>query len=108
MCATDNGLYLEAFIRNAFGVARIGDPAQLADASRLTPLEYLPYAKVAIGYSVAIHNAHIRNNCSGIGENDYGRMDSIIADIVAAPTHDEIAELIREYMNILARYTHNS
>ncbi len=49
------GFCYEYFIRNAFSVDRLGDPAQLAEAGICDFVDNLPEVKAATAYAVCIY-----------------------------------------------------
>lgn len=99
-------LTYENFIRFAFevalnrDVARWGDPAQLANTDVFAVGE-LPEIKAAVSYSMCILNCHIREfhreHAIIQNQQNYDRLDTIVADVINAPDKTTVYNLIVEY-----------
>lgn len=108
MGATENLTY-ENFIREAFSVVtgksveRWGDPAQLANTDVFSsgPLYEV---KAAISYSMCMLRTHIINEYSEhpsvFDGQDYGRLNSIVEDVLNAPDKQSVFVLIQEFSDL--------
>jgi len=113
-----DGLRYEHFVRHAFEtkirydsqnwnreaiiVERGEDPAHLAEAGLFNTSTLSTKVKVATAYSMEVYSGLFKNEPSisnNLSEKDYGRMNSIIDDVLNAKTHDELSKLIREYQD---------
>ncbi len=95
MCNPDMNMAYEMFLRQAFGVGRWGDPAQLANTDTFSS-GTLAEIKVGAGYAMAIFNNRILENAASDERmNDF--CTSALNNLLNASTRDDIFHIIEEY-----------
>lgn len=95
-----NALSYEHFVRRAFEFAlnreidRWGDPATLANTDYFSN-DLINRVKSAVGYSMEIFNAHIREQ--EVSDSDYTLMDQLLDQVISATNVTDISVVINQY-----------